>query len=86
MRVRQCVVCGRDYEPHNGMQKCCGDENCKRELEYWKRRRAVQAQREKYEKNKRENERMVKKNSLSKDAMNAKEAGLTYGQYMALKS
>lgn len=86
MRLRQCVVCGRDYEPWNPNQKCCGDENCKRELTRWAYKRKIQAQKETYHRERREKTALPRKNTLNEDAMAAKEAGMTYGEYMALKS
>lgn len=83
MRLRQCVVCGRDYEPWNPAQKCCGSEDCKRELNRWAYRRKIQAQKEKYRRKRRDENRLTKKNTLNEDAMAAKQNGMSYGQYKA---
>lgn len=77
-KPRQCIVCGRDYIPTNGRQKICKSVDCQRELWRWKHRR------QKYG-HKQPGKPLVKPNTLVSDAMDAKEAGMSYGQYMASK-
>lgn len=69
-----CAICGKTFENYNSQAKSCGEE-CRKELNRQSKQR-LQAKRTK---SKKPNALLVEMN------IRAKELGLSYGQYSALK-
>lgn len=71
---KQCVVCGRFYKPNKHNQVTCGDKNCQKE-----RTRQLQLQKTLAAENK-EKKKMA---LLTKEAIEARNLSMSYGQYKA---
>ena len=71
MRVKECIICGDEFNPRCGRQMICEKEDCKRLL--------------KCRRNKPSARYSGKKNEdLNRIAVLAKEAGMSYGKYVQL--
>lgn len=68
---KECIICGRLFKPIRKVQYTCGDTNCQKEYANLHFRR-------KYIRKKKNNQLMI---GLTKDAIAARNNGLTYGQY-----
>lgn len=93
--IKKCEVCGKTFECINVLQashkKYCSDE-CKRERDnenarknYKKRKKKTDICEHADTFAKKEKRRRSSEEDLTKDAVAARQAGLTYGQYMARK-
>ena len=80
---RKCIICGKNYIPRAPRQKICMAPDCRLEFRRMHERRRSQFDIEK-EKAQRAMSKL-KPNTLTKDAIAAKAAGMSYGQYMASK-
>lgn len=69
---KECVICGRFYKPIRHSQITCGDKECQREYAN------LHFKRKYISKKKKNNQLML---GLTKDAIAARNNGLTYGQY-----
>ena len=69
-----CVICGKDFTNVNPQSKTC-DEECRKMLNREKKKEYTL----KYKRNKKPNSLLVEM------SIRAKELGLSYGQYVALK-
>ena len=83
VEIRICAVCGNPFEAHRENEVCCSTE-CKQAR---RRQQCRQYDKEDAQKRKFEAEKRKKlssgKNSLTEIAIEARKAGMTYGQYVA---
>lgn len=82
--IRICAVCGKSFEAHRETEVCCSKE-CKdeRRREQIRSYRRDKAQEKKFEEQKKKKQVSRNKNSLTEIAIEARKAGMTYGQYVA---
>lgn len=71
---KQCIVCGRQYETTSFRGQTCGSACARIKQNAYER--------EKYRQKRR---KCLEKNTLSGVAKKAKEAGMSYGEYVARK-
>lgn len=76
---RICIVCGGAYIAHKHNSKICSDE-CKRKRSAVMLDARMKRLREKAEA---EKQKAVKKKTLTELAIEARQHGMTYGQYVA---
>lgn len=86
--LKPCKQCGKLFQPIRSTHVyCCGDCNRKAEKERYKKRVKYNAEKQREYKAKKkleEAEKKRKKNALNEMAKKAREAGMTYGQYVAM--
>jgi hypothetical protein len=83
MTIRECPVCGREFEAYM-RQKYCTPE-CAEIADLKLREKRCEKEKEKRAKAREERERKKRSGSLVQDAMDAREQDMTYGKYMAEK-